>query len=119
MPPRPEAPAAPEPKVKVAAIELVVSGVNSAELFAQVQWLAGDGTWVTTDGWRGTLEFEPSGDSGVIGMQHWAVGRSLYGQTEFRWQVFDREGGTLIGTSEMFDMPTRDREVVKVGISAE
>ena len=115
LPPRPGAPVVSEPTVKVAAIELAVStqslGADSAELYAQVQWLAGDGTWVNTDGWRGTLDTD--------GMQHWAVGKSLYGQTAFRWQVLDMEGGEVIGTSETFDLPTRDGEIVVVEVSAE
>ena len=95
----------------MAAIELTVNGLDSAEIFAQVQWLAGDGTWVNTDGWQGTLDAD--------GTQHWVVGKSLYGQTDFRWQVLDSEGGTMIGMSEVFDLPTRDGEVVGVVISAE
>ena len=93
--------------------------MTSAELFAQVQWLAGDGTWVNTDGWHGTLEFETRSDGRVIGLQHWAVGKSLYGQTDFRWQVLDMEGGEVLGTSETFDLPTRDGEIVVVTVSAE
>ncbi|MGB1250731.1 MAG: hypothetical protein ACPG8W_08985 [Candidatus Promineifilaceae bacterium] len=122
LPPRPTPPQTPavQQPAEVAGIILTVTSVSAenAGLWTQVQWLAGDGTWVTAEGWQGTLALDAT-QSSLLGVQHWAVGDTLYGQTNFRWQLLDMEGGTVIATSETFDLPGGEGQVVSVNMAAD
>ena len=123
LPPRPLPPPTPIAEIDSATIQLVVTDVlvPTATPWTQVQWLAGDGTWVTAGGWQGSLEMtEFSAESDqfkISGLQQWAVGDDLYGQADFRWQILSAENGAVVATSNNFNLPVRDGQVVYVKIA--
>ncbi len=87
-------------------IATLIGGLPSTVWIA-VQWLDGYGVWHTVDGWQGS----PSSVSqeGVL-FQDWAIGPELLGKGPFRWIVYDFYGGTVIGVSPNFNMPTVSRQ---------
>lgn len=107
LPPRPTAVPTNAP-TNGAQIKLVVAEAVGNEWTA-VQWQNPDtGTWITVDGWQGTVEAD--------GTQIWWVGSEQFGRGPFRWLVFDEEAGTLLETSETFTMPTQNLEIVTVAV---
>lgn len=113
LPPRPEptavAPVAVQQSVTGAMIKLAVSDTLNGNEWTVVQWQdPNTQKWHDADGWQGELDAD--------GTQMWWVGRELLGEKGFRWQVFSREGGSLVHTSPEFDMPTNKRQLVTVTI---
>lgn len=87
-------------------IRLIVVPIR-ANIWTQVQWLAGDGNWYDVYGWGGHL----TENRDVL----WFVGKELLGaEPAFRWQVYDAEGGSLLATSTEFYLPQRAKEAVQV-----
>ncbi len=112
LPPRPTPPPPPTPLPiveKGGFIELQVTPVQ-ADLWTQVQWLAGDGAWYDVDGWGGQL----TDNNKAL----WYVGPELVGDAaSFRWQVYDGKEGSLLATSELFSMPEKPGQLVSVTIT--
>jgi len=97
------------PTVKGGFIHLNIEGIRPG-LWTQVQWLAGDGNWYDVNGWGGNL----TADNDVL----WFVGNEHLGaQAAFRWLAYDAEGGTLLGTSEQFYLPTAVKETIYITIT--
>lgn len=120
LPPRPEVPPIVAPS-ELALIRLRVSDylVSTTMPWSRVQWLAGDGTWVTVDSWRSTLAIEEiSAESPttfhVDGEQVWAIDSDLYGRPNFRWQLLDDIDGAVITTTVPFTMPVNKHQSVTV-----
>jgi hypothetical protein len=113
LPPRPLPPA---PVPVSSSAEPVLGGwimlqITDAEmpqeLWTTIEWQNEHGDWYVVDGWRGTPEAD--------GMISWYVGAELIGdEVPFRWHVFTGEGGDLIGTSDVFGMPSGPGQTVLV-----
>ena len=117
--PEPSPSPSPEPTEEPPPIPGVTGGVillrpdfpAYAEYWTMVQWLAGDGTWVDVDGWRGNFD-----QTGVVA---WWVGADHLGEGPFRWLVFESEGGDLLTMSDTFDLPASAGRMVIVEVLLE
>lgn len=104
LPPRPSG----DPPAPVGGrIILTVSGTTSQMLWAEVQWQDPQGKWHNVDGWKGMLD----------ATQEWWVGEDDLGTGPFRWLVYSGSGGTLLATSDAFDLPDKAKQPVNVEVS--
>lgn len=74
-----------------------------ANSWIAVQW-GGVGNWQTVPGWQGTADTTDSTTGQLI--KQFSVAPANYGQGPFRWAVFDKQGGTLLGYTDNFTLPT-------------
>ena len=74
-----------------------------ANSWIAVQWGDGLGNWETVTGWEGAAD-RTDATTGRL-FKQWVVQPANYGQGPFRWAVFDRQGGTLLGFSASFNLP--------------
>ena len=113
LPPRPE----PEPENPIEIVDgfdgqqIQLHLENEVEdipsgLWTVVEWQdPNTGDWYETDGWHGTLNTPTT--------QEWWVGSDMFGDGLFRWQLYDSEGGELLMTSAMFNLPEhKDLKVI-------
>ena len=103
LPERPQRPLPPN----VAAIQLQFSNIEDgdAHLWAEVEWLAGDGAWVVTDGWRGTPDIAQAtarNDAFVLDGEHELINLSFRVSSESDKQ---RVQVTANGQSRNFRAP--------------
>lgn len=66
------------------------------EYWTEVEWEGLPGHWYRVDGWR-TFTSQRS--------VTWFVGEADLRKGPFRWQVYDRPGGTAVASSERFFLP--------------
>jgi hypothetical protein len=78
-----------------------------------VEWQDAQGGWHTVIGWQGGFDSISNG----IGLKTWWVAPADWGKGPFRWQVYRSKGGKVLATSAPFDLPTRNRAIVKVGLA--
>lgn len=89
-----------------AYIELHLS--NPADgAWTVVQWQDNAGDWQDVEGWQGS----PNSDR-----QRWWVATRDFGRGPFRWIVTQGPDGTLLGTSQPFQLPTKANQVVPIHI---
>ena len=105
LPPRPSPAQASAPVG--GRIILTVSGTTSQMLWAEVEWQDPQGKWHSVDGWKGMFD----------ATQEWWVGEDDLGTGPFRWLVYDGSGGTLLASSEAFDLPDKPKQTVNVEVS--
>ncbi len=79
-----------------------------AGLWAVVQWQDSAGQWQDVEGWQGMLDEQ--------GHRRWWVAAKDFSRGPFRWQVYQSEGGPLLGASEPFDLPAGAGVVVQVTV---
>jgi len=91
------------PDSTTAAISAYFMGLP-ADSWIAVQWGDGLGNWTTVTGWEGTAD-SVDATTGQL-FQQWVVEQPNFGQGPFRWAVFDHQGGTLLGYSASFSLPT-------------
>lgn len=106
VPTRP--PPLPLPTLIPGAIIELHLGPQWANVWTVMQWQGAGDIWHDTDGWRGTPD--------ATGVVRWYVGPEHLGQGPFRWQVYEREGGRLLDTSEPFPLPDRPRATLIVAL---
>ncbi len=70
-----------------------------------VQWGDGLGNWTPVQGWAGTADDTDSTTGQLI--KHFSFFTPNFGQGPFRWAVYDQPGGTLLGYTNSFTLPTR------------
>jgi hypothetical protein len=94
-----------------ALIQLVVGSPPQPveKLWTVVQWGDGHGRWHDVQGWRGTLD--------DVHIKTWWVAPADFGDTPFRWRVYEEEGGRLLATSHSFSLPTYTGQVVRVEVN--
>jgi hypothetical protein len=72
------------------------------ELWTVVQWQDPyTEVWHDVEGWQGTLDGVTDG----LGKKTWWVASRDLDTGPFRWRVYRSEGGTLLATSEPFNLP--------------
>jgi hypothetical protein len=92
--------------------------VHWQDLWTVVQWQdPHTGIWHDVGGWQGTPDGVEVEDGTVIGQKTWWVAEEDFGSGPFRWVVYRGQGGTRLATSEPFDLPGFNREVVQVEVS--
>ncbi len=69
-----------------------------------VQWGDGLGNWAPVQGWAGTADDTGSTTGQLI--KHFTFYQANYGTGPFRWAVYDQQGGTLLGYTSGFTLPT-------------
>ena len=113
LPPRPE----PEPTQEIedkaqpdgAQIQLTVENAVGGE-WTQVQWQDTEtGKWHNVDGWAGQID--------QVNKVIWWVGKADLDSGPFRWQIFDGQDGSLLATSDDFDLPSHSLTIVEVSVS--
>jgi len=110
LPPRPE-PTPVSPPGVGGGIELrayATQVIDWANVHTLVQWQDGLGDWHDIEGWRGTLD-EIYTDGG---RKTWFVPEQHFGTGPFRWLIYQDE--KTLATSEPFDMPKTDNQLVRV-----
>jgi hypothetical protein len=124
LPPRPTVPvqATTKPSPPVGAwIKLQVqfpadwpwASVHWQDLWTVVQWQDAWGDWHTVEGWQGELDDVAVDAAGMVsGHKTWWVAEKDFGTGPFRWVVTQGKGGTLLGASQSFDLPSFNRETV-------
>jgi len=75
-----------------------------ATAWITVQWGDGQGHYFTVPGWEGVADDTDSTTGQLI--KHFTFGSANLGQGPFRWAVYDMQGGTLLGYSADFTLPT-------------
>jgi hypothetical protein len=70
-----------------------------------VQWRDQAGGWHDVEGWQGLLE-TPVGSE--VPVKTWGVYTKDYGQGPFRWIVYNEPGGSVLATSQSFNLPNGD-----------
>ena len=115
LPPR-DPPATPSPdkdksgkdKPVGAYIELQTQ-ITSAGAWSVVQWQDSAGGWHDVEGWRGPLA---DGNN-----RRWWVAAKDFGKGPFRWAVTQGQGGSLLGVSAPFKLPSGANETLQVAVS--
>ncbi|MEM7347426.1 MAG: hypothetical protein AAF485_24570, partial [Chloroflexota bacterium] len=67
-----------------------------ASAWTKVQWQNVNNDWEDVTGWQGTL---------TQGSRRWWVDAKDFGTGPFRWVITDGKGGTVIATSDSFNLP--------------
>jgi len=106
---KPATPIPTDPTEAGASIQLITSA-SLPGAWTVVEWQNAHGDWYEVEGWRGHL------DEGVANMKTWWVYPENFGETPFRWVIYDEEGGNVTAISDEFTLPTRRREVIKVEV---
>lgn len=75
-----------------------------------VEWQNEQGTWYEVQGWRGHL------DEGNADMKTWWVYPANYSEGPFRWVIYTQESGSVLATSDVFNLPTRNRQLITVEV---
>lgn len=104
LPPRPtlDQPAAAVPTDPGGYI--VLTGF-AAPVYTEVEWRGLTDDWYVVEGWR----TETATDQ-----VKWFVRESDFRKGPFRWRVYDRNGGRLLGTSQPFMLPAFRGDLVEV-----
>jgi hypothetical protein len=111
LPERPEWPVNPTPSGPSSDdtgghIELTIQA-NDEEFWTEVEWVDHAGGWHLVEGWRTqTLRHAVK----------WFVRESDFRKGPFRWQIYERPGGRLLGSSDRFFLPAQRNEVVRVHV---
>ncbi len=74
------------------------------DVWLEVEWTDGE-TWFLVDGWKGNLDSIDQEDGTWVGHKAWWVAEHDLGTGPFRWLVYDKEGGSLLVTSDEFTLP--------------
>lgn len=101
--------AVPAIPVNGAAIRLYTSE-PAPGAWTVVQWQNEQGNWYDVVGWRGHL------DDGQADMKTWWVYPTNFGEGPFRWVVYGSPTGPKLVTSETFDLPTHNGQLVIVEV---
>lgn len=75
-------------------------------LWTLVQWQDHQGNWHDVEGWQGLLDELMNAQ----GYKSWWVAPGDLGRGPFRWAIYKSEGGTLLHTSEPFNLPATSGE---------
>jgi hypothetical protein len=70
-------------------------------MWTKIQWQDDVGNWHDVEGWQGTLDKSASGG----GQKTWWVPDSLFKHGAFRWVIYDKQGGEVLGISQAFNTP--------------
>ncbi len=113
LPPRPTVEPVIESAKPGAYIQLQASGVTVGTdgVWTMLQWGDGANNWYDVSGWQGTIEPD--------GTRTWWVAPGDMGTGPFRWLVLTEEGGSVLATSESFDLPELDRHVLIMPLEVE
>ncbi len=85
----------------IARITLMIAQV-SPTAFAGVQYQDAAGVWQDVKGWQTTVTINEKG----VAVVQWAVNKAQFGQGLMRWILYGSKGGTVIGVSPTFKLPT-------------
>ena len=113
LPPRPE-PAPISPPTVGGGIELrayATQTIDWESVNTLVQWQDGLDGWHNIDSWRGTMD-EIYADGG---RKTWFVPEEHFGTGPFRWVVY--QGPEALATSEPFDMPEANNQLVRTVVT--
>lgn len=88
---------------------LLVAGSAYEGAWTVVQWQDELGMWHDVEGWQGQV------NNGWI---RWRVAQKDWGTGPFRWQVYDKAGGTLLASTASFALPTGAYGIVWVAPTA-
>jgi non-canonical (house-cleaning) NTP pyrophosphatase len=85
-----------------ARITMQIAGV-SPTAHAVVQYLDAAGAWQNVEGWQTTVTINAYG----VAVVQWGVAPANFGQGSFRWAILGSQGGSVVGVSPVFDLPTQ------------
>lgn len=85
----------------IARITMMIAPV-SPTTFVGVQYLDANGAWQNVQGWQTVATINDKG----IAVVQWGLSKASFGQGPMRWIVYGAQGGTVIGVSPVFRLPT-------------
>ncbi|HSM57097.1 MAG TPA: hypothetical protein VK879_13170 [Candidatus Sulfomarinibacteraceae bacterium] len=114
LPPRPETPTPPSPTDDVEGAPIILLPDDADAIppgaWTVVQWQTALDDWADVDGWQGHFE--------RASYVQWWVGPEHFGESPFRWLVYDGEDrDTLLATSDEFTLPEHRHHTVIVPIT--
>lgn len=89
-------------------IEVVIPDAPDS-VWTVVEWQDGEGVWHEVTGWRDGLA--------DVDSRRWWVGPENFGTGPYRWVIYDGPEGTLLATSDWFDMPPQPRALVRAVVN--
>ena len=85
-----------------ARITMQIANV-SPNAFVGVQYQDAAGVWQNVDGWQTAVTVNEYG----VAVVQWGVAAANFGQGPMRWVVYSGQGGSVIGVSPSFELPTQ------------
>lgn len=85
----------------IARISIEVAGV-SPTTYAVVQYQDTAGAWQNVAGWQSVVIVNAKG----LATAQWGLDRASFGNGPLRWALYSEKGGTIIGYSPTFNLPT-------------
>lgn len=85
-----------------ARITMEIAGV-SPTTYAGVQYLDANGAWQNVEGWQSAVTINEYG----VAVAQWGVAAANLGEGSFRWVLYSAAGGSVIGVSPSFELPTQ------------
>ncbi|MFP4394888.1 MAG: hypothetical protein ACLFTI_06450 [Anaerolineales bacterium] len=83
-----------------AHIQVHILAPEALGLWSVVQWQDGEDAWHDVEGWQGPL---------VDGEIAWWLSAPLFGAGPFRWVIMRSPDGPVVGISQPFWLPDKDR----------
>ncbi len=91
------------------AIQLQVATALT-HLWTVVEWQDAADNWHPVEGWQGMFESDHT--------KTWWVAEGDRGKGPFRWVIYTQPGGPRWGSSESFYLPTAQRQILQVKVTA-
>lgn len=83
------------------------------DLWLKVQWLDQEGAWQDVDGWQGSLDAIQQVEDWMGVKEIW-LADGLLGTGPYRWQVYEKDNGRLLTSSEPFYLPSKGGDLMAV-----
>ena len=82
------------------------AGVTRGGDWSQVEWQDSNGAWQPVEGWAGSLDSQ--------GSRRWWVAAKDFGTGPFRWVVKEVATGSVLLTSDGFNLPSEANQTVVI-----
>lgn len=78
------------------------------DVWAVVQWQDSLDNWNDIESWRGQYDSATDG----VGLKTWWVDQTLFGASMFRWTIYDKKTGQVIGSTAAFSLPSSKNQTM-------
>lgn len=93
-------------KARPVGAYIVLQASGQTGNWSVVQWQDSAGGWQNVEGWQGPLPDNTQ----------WWVAAKDFGKGPFHWAVTQGPGGSLLGTSQIFNLPAQPNETLRVSV---
>ena len=110
LPPRPQVgQAAPLAQLQEPGGYIQLSVAANVNVYTEVEWRGLADDWYVVEGWRGDTQADHL---------TWFVGEADFRKGPFRWRIYERPSGRLLGTSQPFMLPAFRGDLVQIKLLA-